>query len=192
MDEGGRLVGDREPQTREQITIPPDGRPIDVQPAWRRDFAIDWPQDAFVERRDFVKFLVMTSLAFTVGQFWIATRNWWRRRSGQLEAARIASMSELPVGTVRTFSYPTPTDPCILIRPAEDVLIAYGQKCTHLSCAVLPDLKTSTIRCPCHDGLFDLPTGRPIAGPPRRPLTRVLLEVHGGEVYATGLQERTT
>lgn len=179
-------------ELREQITIPPDGRPAEDQPVWRRDFAIDWPQDAFVERRDFVKFLVLTSFAFTVGQFWIATRNWWRRRSGGLEAVRIASMSELPVGTVRTFSYPSSTDPCVLIRPAESVLIAYGQKCTHLSCAVLPDVKTSTIRCPCHDGLFDLPTGRPIAGPPRRPLTRVLLEVHGGEVYATGLQERTT
>lgn len=177
---------------RGQITIPPDGRPYEAQPVWRRDFAIDWPQDAFVERRDFVKFLVLTSLAFTVGQFWIATRNWWRRRVGEPEAVRIASLSEMPVGAVQTFTYPTVDDPCLLVRPASAVLIAYGQKCTHLSCAVLPDLTTSTIRCPCHNGVFDLASGRPLAGPPRRPLTRIRLEVHRGDVYATGVEERTT
>lgn len=185
---GGARAPEREP---DQITIAPDGRPYDVQPVWRRDFAIDWPQDAFVERRDFVKFLVLTSLAFVVGQFWIATRNWWRRRSGQPEAVRITSLSDLSIGGVQTFSYPTDQDPCVLIRPTADVLIAYGQKCTHLSCAVVPDLQTSTIRCPCHNGVFELDSGRPLAGPPRRPLKRVRLEIHGREVYATGVEERT-
>lgn len=175
----------------DQLTIPPDGRPYDLQPVWRRDFAIDWPQDAFVERRDFVKFLVLTSLAFAVGQFWIATRNWWRCRAGQPEAVRIASLRDLSIGGVQTFTYPTDQDPCVLVRPASDVLIAYGQKCTHLSCAVLPDVETATIRCPCHNGVFDLASGRPLAGPPRRPLTRVRLEIHGGDVYATGVEERT-
>ena len=173
------------------ISVPPDGRPLDVQPAWRQDFPIDWPQDAYIERRDFVKFLVLTSLAFTVGQFWIAAQNWWRRRAGRPAIMRIASFAALPVGSVTTFVYPTEHDPCLLIRPASNVLLAYGQKCTHLSCAVVPDVGSGTIRCPCHDGKFDLSTGRPIAGPPRRPLTRILLEVRGGEVYATGVEERT-
>ena len=56
---------------REQITIAPDFAPADVQPAWRQDFPIDWPQDLYVERRDFMKFLVLTSAAFTSGQLWI-------------------------------------------------------------------------------------------------------------------------
>jgi hypothetical protein len=46
----------------EQVTIAPDGRPMEEQPAWRRDFPIDWPQDHYVERRDFMKFMVLTSL----------------------------------------------------------------------------------------------------------------------------------
>ena len=46
---------------RETISIPPDGRPAEEQPAWRQDFPIDWPQDHYVERRDFVKFLTLTS-----------------------------------------------------------------------------------------------------------------------------------
>src|SRR5262249_2865382 len=56
---------------QEQITVAPDGRPMEEQPPWRADFPIDWPQDEYVERRDFMKFLVLTSLAFTAGQFWI-------------------------------------------------------------------------------------------------------------------------
>ena len=61
---------------------------MDAQPAWRNDFPIDWPQDQYVERRDFTKFMVLTSLALTVGQFWIAAQNWWRRRRGEPEIRR--------------------------------------------------------------------------------------------------------
>jgi nitrite reductase/ring-hydroxylating ferredoxin subunit len=177
---------------REQLTKAPDGRPMDVQPAWRTDFPIDWPQDAYVERRDFMKFMVLTSLAFTAGQFWIAGQNWWRRWRGRPEVVRVASLGELPVGGVRTFAYPTEHDPCIVVRPAQDVLVAYNQKCTHLSCAVIPRVADGVIRCPCHDGLFDLASGRPLAGPPRRPLTRIALDVRGQDIYATGVEERTT
>jgi len=174
----------------EQITRPPDGGPLDAQPAWRQDFPIDSPQDTYIERREFVKFLVLTSLAFTVGQFWIGLQNWWRRRAGRPPIVRIASMDDLSVGSVMTFTYPTPNDPCLLIRPASNVLLAYGQKCTHLSCAVVPDVAAGVIRCPCHQGRFDLSTGRPTGGPPRRPLTRVLLERRGHDIYATGVEAR--
>jgi hypothetical protein len=63
---------------REQITIAPNFAPADAQPAWRQDFPIDWPQDLYVERRDFMKFLVLTSAAFTLGQVWIGAQNWYR------------------------------------------------------------------------------------------------------------------
>ena len=65
----------------EQVTIAPDGRPADEQPVWRTDFPIDWPQDHFVERREFMKFMVLTSLAFVVGHLWIGAQNWLRRAS---------------------------------------------------------------------------------------------------------------
>jgi nitrite reductase/ring-hydroxylating ferredoxin subunit len=176
----------------EQVTRPPDGRPIEVQPAWRTDFPIDWPQDAYIERRDFMKFMVLTSAALVVGQFWIAGQNWWRRRRGELEMVRIAPLDGIAIGAARTFAYPTEHDPCILVRPADNVLFAYSQKCTHLSCAVIPRVNEGIIWCPCHEGVFDLASGRPIAGPPRRPLTRILLRVQGGDVYAVGVEERTT
>jgi Rieske Fe-S protein len=174
----------------EQVTIAPDGRPMEEQPPWRRDFPIDWPQDHYVERRDFMKFMVLTSLAFTIGQFWIGVQNWWRRRTGQPGIVRLAAVDDLPVGTAQTFAYPTEHDPCVLVRHDERRFVAYSQKCTHLSCAVVPRVEDGLIRCPCHEGFFDLASGRPVAGPPRRPLSLVHLEVRGNEIFATGVEER--
>ena len=175
----------------EQITIPPDGRPAEAQPAWRRDFPIDWPRDHYVARRDFTKFMVLTSLAFVVGQVWIGVRNAVRRSRGVFPIRRVAATGEVPIGASLLFHYPGPDEPCVLVRPAAGVWLAYSQLCTHLSCAVLPRVAEGVFFCPCHDGYFDLNSGRPIAGPPRRPLPRITLEVRGGAVYATGVQWRT-
>src|SRR5215831_5353682 len=58
----------------EDVTLSPDGAPPDAQPRWRQDFPIDWPADQYVARRDFARFLVLTSAAFAAGQAWIAAR----------------------------------------------------------------------------------------------------------------------
>jgi len=175
----------------EEITRAPDGRPLDAQPKWRRDFPIDTPQDQYVARRDFMKFMVLTSFAFTVGQFWIGAQNWLRRRRGVPQLRKIASLSQVPIGGALTFTYPEPTDRCILIRHTADALVAFSQQCTHLSCAVIPQPERNRLYCPCHEGAFDLQSGRPIAGPPNRPLTRVILDVRGEDVYASGIEFRT-
>jgi Rieske Fe-S protein len=176
----------------EQVTRPPDGRPMEAQPQWRKDFPIDWPQDVYVARRDFAKFMVVTSAAFVIGQVWIGAQNAWRRHRGLPPVRKIASLSSLPVGATHVFQYPEEHDDCILIRPAADKLLAYSQKCTHLSCAVIPMVEKGVIRCPCHEGFFDLYSGRNIAGPPPRPLPRITLEVRGDDVYATGVEWRMT
>jgi Rieske Fe-S protein len=176
---------------REQITLPPDGRLPDEQPAWRRDFPIDWPQDQYVARRDFAKFMVLTSLAFAIGQVWIGIQNFVRRRGKKPPIQRIANLADVPVGGAITFNYPREHNRCLLIRPAGDELLAFDQSCTHLSCAVVPRIEEKCIACPCHEGLFDLNTGRPIAGPPRRPLAQIMLEVRHGVVYATDVKRST-
>lgn len=181
-----RPVGDPE-----QMTIAPDWRPADVQPTWRQAFPIDAPQDHYVERREFMKFMVLTSLAFTVGQFWIAAQNWLRGRRSAPPIVSLGSIADVPVGSSHTFSYPTEHDPCILARTGEQTFVAYSQRCTHLSCAVIPDVEAGVIRCPCHEGLFDLASGRPLAGPPDRPLSLVHLDVRGTEIFATGVEDRT-
>jgi len=146
------------PSFEGQVTISPDFAPADSQPAWRQDFPIDWPQDLYVERRDFMKFMVLTSAAFTVGQLWIAVQNWYRQRSGQPPVQRIASIDDLAVGSAVSFTYPDEHEPCLLVRLTTSELVAFNQKCTHLSCAVVPRLDEGSFFCPCHEGRFDLRT----------------------------------
>ena len=177
---------------REQITIAPDFAPADAQPAWRQDFPIDWPQDLYVERRDFMKFLVLTSAAFTLGQVCIGIQNWFRKRRGQPAMQRIASVDDLAVGAAVGFTYPDEHEPCLLVRLTGSEYVAFSQKCTHLSCAVIPRPAEGSFYCPCHEGRFDLRTGVPTAGPPRRPLTRVVLDIRGQDIYAVSVEERTT
>jgi nitrite reductase/ring-hydroxylating ferredoxin subunit len=175
----------------DDITQAPDGRPAEAQPAWRHDFPIDAAADQYLWRRDFMKFLVLTSLAFTSGQFWIAANDWWRSRRTVPPGQPIALVSDLAVGGALKFQFPTEVDPCLLLRPGQDEFVAFSQKCTHLSCAVIPEPSENRLRCPCHEGIFDARTGRPIAGPPRRPLPEIQLQVRDGVVYATGVITRT-
>ncbi len=175
----------------EDHTVGPDHKPLHEQPRWRRDFATDWPEDNFVARRDFAKFLVLTSGAFVAGQAWIAAKSLIRDRRSPPGRVKIGSLSEIPPGSAAMFAYPTPQDPCLLIRLRDGRLVAYSQKCTHLSCAVVPQVDKGIIKCPCHEGIFDLATGRNLAGPPPRPLPAIELDVQGDEIFATGVVERT-
>lgn len=174
----------------EGLTVPPDGRPLEAQPKWRRDFPVDWPQDQYITRRDFVKFLILTSGAFATGQLWLLVRGLLRQR-GEPERMAVARVDELPVGGSLVFSYPEDSPARLLVRVDEATFVAYEQQCTHLTCPVIPDVEAGELHCPCHEGIFDLQTGRPLAGPPRRPLARVLLAVEGDTVYATGIEQRT-
>lgn len=172
-------------------TLPPDGRPLSEQPRWRQDFPIDWPRDEYVSRRDFTKFLALTSLAFVVGQFWILLQNAWRTRRGTLPIVAIARVTDVPVAGSKLFTYPDESSHAILIRLAEDRFVAYDQQCTHLLCPVIAQPEQGRLHCPCHNGNFDLETGRVLSGPPERPLPQIELSIRNGVVYATGRRERT-
>jgi nitrite reductase/ring-hydroxylating ferredoxin subunit len=184
----GREGGDA-PRDLEHATVPPDGRPLAEQPKWRRDFPIDWALDDYVSRRELVKFVVLTSAALTAGQFWIVLKNAFSRRPPRLAGAPIATVDELSVGGAKTFTYPAGSTPRLLVRTGATAFVAYDQQCTHLQCPVVPAVAQRRLHCPCHDGWFDLETGRPLAGPPQRALPRVLVEVRNGMVYATGVED---
>jgi hypothetical protein len=83
---------------RDQLTVPPDGKPEADQPRWRQDFPIDWLQDEYIARRDFTKFMVLTSFAFAVGQLWILAQSYFRRSRRALPAREIAAVNDIPVG----------------------------------------------------------------------------------------------
>ncbi|MEO8075532.1 MAG: Rieske 2Fe-2S domain-containing protein [Acidobacteriota bacterium] len=184
-----RQDGVEGPRDLDHGTVPPDGRPLADQPKWRRDFPIDWAQDEYVSRRELVKFIVLTSAALVAGQFWIVLKRGLGRRPAPLAGAPIATVDELTIGGAKTFTYPEGSTPRLLVRTGANAFVAYDQQCTHLLCPVVPAVALGRLHCPCHNGWFDLQTGRPVAGPPQRPLPRVLLDVRGGTVYATGVEE---
>ena len=99
------------PRDLDHATVPPDGRPLADQPKWRRDFPIDLAQDEYVSRRELVKFIVLTSAALTVGQFWIVLKSTFSRQPARLAGERIASVDELSVGGAKTFTYPEGSTP---------------------------------------------------------------------------------
>lgn len=173
-------------------SVPPDRGAADEQPRWRRDFPIDWPEDEYVSRRDFVKFVVLTSGALAAGQSWLVVKSAVERPGSGYAAAPIAAVDELPVGGAKIFTYPEGSTPRLLVRTGPREFFAYDQQCTHLLCPVVPAVDQGRLHCPCHNGWFDLRTGRPLAGPPRRPLPRIHLELRGDTVYATGVEETST
>lgn len=179
-------------EEHEQLTVPPDGRSPAEQPRWRQDFPIDWPQDEYLLRREFIKFLLLTSAAFSSGQLWFLVADFLQRREPAPAAEVIARVDDVPVGGSLIFKYPADSPARLLVRVDEETFVAYEQQCTHLTCPVIPHVDAGELHCPCHEGVFDLLTGRPLAGPPRRPLARVTLEVQGGNVVATGIEKRTT
>lgn len=169
----------------------PDAQPAGEQPRWRHDFPIDIPQDEYISRRDFTKFLVLVSMAFATGQVWIVLQNVLRGRRGEPPIYEITRVDDIAVGGSQIFRYPGEDNSAILIRLSEDEFVAYDQQCTHLLCPVIAEPEHDRLHCPCHDGNFDLQTGRVLSGPPQRPLARITLEIRNGVVYATGVQERT-
>jgi Rieske Fe-S protein len=122
-----------------------------------------------------------------VGNLWILFRTWFTGPAPASSVVRIAAASEMSLNSVRLFTYPGPHDPCILVRTATDRFYAYSQTCTHLSCAVYFEATKGTLECPCHNGRFALEDGRVLAGPPPRPLPRILLERRGDDIVALGV-----
>ncbi len=159
------------------------------RPAWREEFSVDAPEDAYVLRRQFTKFLVLTSLGMASGNGWIWLRSLGAEDRPAYPELVVARTSELADGAVKMFSYPTPQDPCILIRRTNGVLAAFSQKCTHLSCAVYYAAPRDRLECPCHEGYFAADTGRVLQGPPPRPLPRIRLDVRGEDIVAVGVDE---
>jgi len=160
-------------------------------PLWREEFSVHAGDERYVGRRQFAKFLVLTSLGMLAGNVWILVRSLFRKPP-VFPAVPVARVSDVPDGGILTFAYPEAHDPCLLLRRGED-FAAFSQICTHLSCAVVYDDARKLLACPCHDGAFSARDGRVLGGPPQRPLPRVRIERRGDHLVAVGitLEEET-
>jgi Rieske Fe-S protein len=157
---------------------------------WKQDFPVPSAEDSYVTRREFAKFLGLTSFAFFLGTFATAGRKLIKRiRGEQSETVPIAGLEEIPIGGYKLFRYPTPNDPCILLRLSTDQFVAFDQRCTHLSCPVLFDAASNQLICPCHEGFFAAEDGRVLAGPPKRALARLSVTTENAQVWVTRSKE---
>lgn len=164
--------------------------PADRKPLWAEEFSVHGAEDKYVLRRQFTKFLVLTSAGMFAGNVWIWVRSLFASRHSQTPEVAVANASEIPVGGVKLFAYPNAEDTAIMVRKADGALVAYSQKCTHLSCAVYYSQANNRLECPCHEGYFSIDTGRVLQGPPPRPLPRIRLRQSGERIYAIGVDQQ--
>ncbi len=150
---------------------------------WRAEFPYHWDVDDLVSRRELLGLAVLASGTLFAGTAVLAVlgRVRERRRGGPKPVVRAA---DVPEGQAHYFHYPEDDDQAVLLHLPGGTFVAYSQKCTHLSCAVYYQPDAGRLFCPCHDGVFDPRTGEPTAGPPQRPLPRIVLRREGEMIVA--------
>ncbi len=168
-----------------------DPSPSSQIPHWKQDFPVKWGDDTYITRREFTKFLGLTSVGFLLGTCLAAVRRWTKQSQlRQQDEFLVGKLEDIPVGGYKLFRYPTENDPCILVRLTREKLVAYNQHCTHLACPVYFRPETAQMVCPCHEGFFSAEDGRVLAGPPKRPLVRLAVEVKSGRVWVKPWEDR--
>ncbi len=113
---------------------------------------------------------------------------------------RIAALSDVREGQAISFDYPLQGQRSVLIklgRPAaggvgaDGDIVAFSELCTHMGCPMGTLYKAEhgiLGPCACHFTTFDLThRGMVVIGQATENLPQVVLEIEGGEVYATGM-----
>jgi Rieske Fe-S protein len=158
-----------------------------AQPVWKRDFPYESAAEDDVTRREFARYLVAGAGAMAVGNLGLAA--WTQLRTINTgEPRKLIPLADIDVGDTYLFKYPTDADPAILLRLADDEVVAFSQKCTHLGCVVYFEAEEDRWHCPCHEGNFDTRSGAVISGPPPRALGRIDVEIRDDTIWALGYQ----
>lgn len=152
------------------------------------DFPVDWEEDNYVSRREFLKYLTLGSGLLAAGSAAVAVWSTIPRSERQFETVKIAEADAVRPNGFILFSYPRKEDLCMLIRLGDGQYVAYSRRCTHLSCPVEYQPKEQRLYCPCHNGAFSASDGKVLQGPPPRPLPQIVLDVRSDGIYATGVK----
>jgi len=112
---------------------------------------------------------------------------------------RVAGLSDLAVGEPEFFDYPWEGASNLIVRmnaavpggagPDRDV-VAYSNQCTHMGCPITEYHADEQVLgpCPCHFSSFDLSRDGVVGfGQATQNLPRLLLEIEGDDVFATGV-----
>ncbi len=154
----------------------------------REDFPIDWEEDGYVSRREFFKFMTVASGGLAVGSVGLAAWSAVKRKERTFEPKMVSRLDAIEPGTSLAFTYPRPTDICILVRHPDGTIAAFSRRCTHLSCPVDYQPDKDRLYCPCHNGAFSARDGKVLQGPPPHPLPQIEIEERNGELWAVGVK----
>jgi thiosulfate dehydrogenase [quinone] large subunit len=89
----------------------------------------------------------------------------------------LTTLSAMPVGRAIGFQDPS-VGPAVLLRLANDEVLAYSRVCTHAGCLVGYNPSAQLLVCPCHGAEYDPAHGaQPVAGPTFQPLQKIKVVV---------------
>ncbi|MDL4841914.1 Rieske (2Fe-2S) protein [Aquibacillus rhizosphaerae] len=148
-----------------------------------------------LDRRGFMKTLVGAAGVFAVASLpWgtLAAKELMGLSDKEYPRQKIVDITNIAVGDSVEFHFPSEHDSAVLIRLKENKFVAYQNACTHLRCPVYWVKDQQEMVCPCHHGKFDVQTGEPTAGPPRRALPEIIVEVESNSVYAVRVKRYET
>ncbi len=95
----------------------------------------------------------------------------------------LPEFEEMAPGSARSFRWGS--KPGLLMRKADGTFTAFVAVCTHLDCNVSYMPGRRRFHCACHDGWYD-EDGVNIAGPPPRPLRRLVVAADGDKLTIRG------
>ena len=93
------------------------------------------------------------------------------RAPGSVGGRTITTLDRLPVGKAIGFTAPG-VGAAVLVRLANDQVVAYSRTCTHAGCLVGYDPSNRILFCPCHGAEFDPARGARRSPARRRPRCR--------------------
>ncbi len=97
---------------------------------------------------------------------------------GAPAAPVIATLDQIKPRHALAFQDPATGDPAVLVRLANDHLVAYDAVCTHAGCTVGYDSASGLLLCPCHGAVFDpAQAGAVLAGPTNIPLASLPIRI---------------
>jgi thiosulfate dehydrogenase (quinone) large subunit len=104
------------------------------------------------------------------------------KRARAAEGTRIAAVTDVPVGSAKTFTDPASGAPAYVLQPAKGEFRAFSAVCTHAGCTVAFVKGSQQFQCPCHGGVYDAKTGKVLAGPPPQPLRAIEVRQSSGQL----------
>jgi nitrite reductase/ring-hydroxylating ferredoxin subunit len=93
---------------------------------------------------------------------------------------KVGSLNDFPTGSMKKVQL---HDNNVLVANLSGQIYAMGDSCTHRHCSLSEGtIEGNIVICPCHQGRFDLTTGKVIAPPPKGDEPAYGVKLQGSDV----------